>query len=117
LESIQLARKSNWPNEADAIEAAWKAFIDLPVVVLSHGGLVHGLAVLADGRLASGGQDGTIKLWPKEGTGAPVVLSRGSNVLSLAVLADGRLASGGVDGKIKLWRDDGTGAPVGAPAR
>ena len=27
------------------------------------------LAVLADGRLASGGQDGKIKLWPKEGKG------------------------------------------------
>ena len=52
------------------------------------------LAVLADGRLASGGKDGKIKLWPKEGTGEPVVLSHGSPVWSLAVLADGRLASG-----------------------
>jgi hypothetical protein len=33
-------------------------------VVLSHGGGgVSSLAVLADGRLASGGQDGNIKLW------------------------------------------------------
>ena len=59
--------------------------------------------MLADGRLASGGRDGKIKLWSKEGTGEPVVLSQGSSVLLLAVLADGRLASGGADGKIKAW--------------
>ena len=52
----------------------------------------------------SGGRDGNIKLWPKEGTGEPVVLSHGNSwALSLAVLADGRLASGGIgDGKIKF---------------
>jgi WD40 repeat protein len=59
--------------------------------------------VLADGRLASGGYDGKIKLWPKDGTGEPVVLTHGAAVRSLAVLADGRLASGGNDGAIKLW--------------
>jgi hypothetical protein len=32
-------------------------------VVLTHGGRVRSLAVLADGRLASGGGDGKIKLW------------------------------------------------------
>src|SRR6516225_7309921 len=65
---------------------------------------------LAD--LASGGQDGKIKLWPKDGTGDPVVLTHGAVVLSLAVLADGRLASGSGDGTIKLWPKDGTGEPV-----
>ena len=59
--------------------------------------------MLAEGRLASGGQDGKIKLWPKDGTGEPVVLTHGATVLSLAVLAEGRLASGGYDGKIRLW--------------
>ena len=75
-------------------------------MVLSHGDQVLSLAVLADGRLASGGHDGKIKLWPKEGTGEPVVLTHGGKVRSLAVLADGRLASGGGDGKIKLWLVD-----------
>jgi hypothetical protein len=61
LESIQLAHKSNLPTEADAIEIARSALIRLPLVVLSHGSEVRSLAVLADGRLASG--DSNIKLW------------------------------------------------------
>ena len=70
------------------------------------------LAVLPDGRLASAGLDGQIKLWPKDGTGEPVVLAHGSfPVTSLAVLPDGRLASGGLDGQIKLWPKDGTDEP------
>jgi WD40 repeat protein len=68
--------------------------------------------VLADGRFASGGEDGTIKLWPQEGTGEPVVLRQGSPIGSLGPLAAGRLASGGADGTIKLWPKEGTGEPV-----
>ncbi len=66
----------------------------------------------AGGR-GSGGEDGKIKLWPKEGNGEPVVLSHGGGgVLSLAVLADGRLASGDDDGNVKLWPKEGTGEPL-----
>ena len=80
-------------------------------MVLAHGAQVESLAVLADGRLASGGQDGKIKLWRKDGTSEPVVLSHGTEVQSLVVLPDGQLASGG-GGKIKLWPKDGTSEPV-----
>ena len=112
LESIALAHKINRPIEPDAVEASRGALARLPLQILSNGGRVESLAVLADGRLASGGDDGKIKLWPKDGQGEPVVLSHGSPVRSLAVLADGRLASGGDDGKIKLWPRDGVGEPA-----
>jgi hypothetical protein len=75
LESIELAHKLNRPAEADSVEAAASALIVLPLAVLSQGSRVLSLAVLADGRLASGGDDGEIKAWPKEDTGEPVVLS------------------------------------------
>jgi WD40 repeat protein len=68
--------------------------------------------VLADGRLASGGEDGKIKLWPKEGVGEPIILSHGSPVWSLAALADGRLTSSSEDGTIKLWPKETTGEPI-----
>ena len=84
--------------------------------MLSHGDEVWSLTVLPDGRLASGGNDGKVKLWPKDGIGEPAVLLHGSfqssRVLSLAILADGRLASGGDDGKIKLWSKDGVDEPM-----
>ena len=112
LESIDIARKSDRPAEADAIEAARSALVGLPLAVHSHGSPVRSLAALTDGRLASGGEDGNIKIWPKEDTGEPVVLSHGCSVRSLAVLSDGRLASAGDDGLIKIWPKEDIGEPV-----
>ena len=83
----------------------------------SSGHEVRALAVLPDGRLASGSYD-TIKLWPTGAAGEPVVLPHDSDgaVTSLAVLLDGRwLASGDQDGTIKLWPIGGTGDPVVLP--
>jgi WD40 repeat protein len=68
--------------------------------------------VLADGRLASGGEDGTIKIWSKDFNAEPKRLPRGSWVTALAAWPDGRLASGGNDGKIKIWPKDFVGEPV-----
>jgi WD40 repeat protein len=112
LESIGIARKGNRPSEVDAIETSRLTLTRLPLLALPHGSPVKSLAVLGDGRLASGGDDGRIKLWPKDGWGEPAVLTHGSPVLSLAVLEDGRLASGGDDGRIKLWPKDNADAPV-----
>jgi hypothetical protein len=100
-------RTGSWPAAAKTVRSssAPKEGTGKPVV-LSHGDWVRSLAVLVDGRLASGGDAGKIKLWPKEGTGEPVVLSHGGGVLSLAVLADGRLASGG---------EEKEGGPAGDP--
>jgi WD40 repeat protein len=110
LESIEIAQQRNWPAEADAIEPARSALIRLPLAVLPHGGgRVMSVAVLPDGRLASGGDDAKIKLWPKDGTGGPVVFSHDAHVRSLAVLRDGRLVSGGEDGRIELWPTGGYG--------
>ena len=47
-------------------------------MVLRLSATVLSLAVLEDGRLASGSEDGRIKLWPKDGAGEPAVLSHGA---------------------------------------
>jgi len=80
VEAMEMAGKAKRPVEADATEAATSALVGLPLMVLTHGAEVMSLAVLADGRLASGGYDGKIKLWPKDGTGEPVVLTHGAAV-------------------------------------
>jgi len=59
LESIALARKSSRPIEADAVETVRNTLIRLSLAVLQHGSPVQSLTVLRDGRLASGGQDGS----------------------------------------------------------
>jgi WD40 repeat protein len=69
-----------------------------------HASSVTALALLPDGRLASGADDGTIKLWdPATGQLQATLEGHSGSVMALAVLPDGRLASGAGDGTIKLW--------------
>ena len=67
-------------------------------------GSVNALCLLADGRLASGSGDGTIRLWDAA-TGAETARLEGhaGAVNALCLLTDGRLASGSRDGTIRLW--------------
>jgi WD40 repeat protein len=71
-----------------------------------HTGAVRGVALSADGRLlASGGTDGTGRLW-EVSTGRAVAILQGhtGTVWGVALSADGQLmASGGFDGTVRLW--------------
>jgi WD40 repeat protein len=74
---------------------------------------VNALAVLGDGRLASGSCDNTIRLWdPASGACERVFEGHLAWVWALAVLGDGRLASGSDDNTIRLWDPN---QPDGAP--
>jgi WD40 repeat protein len=69
-----------------------------------HDSYIRAVAVLPDGRVASGDSDGRVLLWDPAAPGAdPVELSRRERPIdSLAVLADGRLVIGGYDGKVHI---------------
>ena len=72
------------------------------------------LAVLPDGRLASGWQDGTVGLWdPATGAETTRLKAHTGSINVLAVLPDGRLASGSDLGSTVILWDPATGAETG----
>ncbi len=69
-----------------------------------HSEKVLALTVLPDGRLASGSDDKTIKLWDvTRGECVQTLSGHSYSVSALTLLSDGRLASGSWEKTIKLW--------------
>jgi WD40 repeat protein len=71
-------------------------------VTLSGGG--DSVAVLPDGRIASGSVDHAVRLWDPAHPAEPLVFEGHSDsVTALAVLPGGRIASGSNDTTVRLW--------------
>lgn len=82
-------------------------------VLRFHDGAVNAVAILADGRDVTAGEDGRIALWTP-GRQQPDAVLEGHKgpIVSLAVAPDGsRLASASWDGTIRVWPLGG-GAPL-----
>jgi WD40 repeat protein len=81
------------------------------------GGQLYRVAVLPDGRVVTGGNDGRVLVWDPAAPGAaPAELGRVAHwagVLAVAVLPDGRLVTGQADGRVLVWDPAAAGA---APA-
>jgi hypothetical protein len=68
-----------------------------------HRGAVTSAAFLDAGRLATGGEDGTVRLWEVGAVKPSSILRHDAPVRQIAVAPDGRLASACDDGTIHLW--------------
>jgi len=78
-------------------------------VIRFHDSAVNAVAILPDGRLATGGEDGRIAIW-RPGFGEPIQLFIGHTapIVALAVSPDGqRLASASWDRTVRVWPVDG----------
>ena len=75
-----------------------------PRTIGEHEGAVWSLAVLSDGRLATGSEDRTVRIWDVEsGKQLQVLEGHERAVWSLVVLSDGRLATGSEDRTVRIW--------------
>ncbi|HKI17804.1 MAG TPA: WD40 repeat domain-containing protein, partial [Isosphaeraceae bacterium] len=85
----------------------WRASLESPALVRTlsgHGRQVRALAVTGDGRVVSGSDDGTVKLWDlNSGQEQSTLSGHGGRVRALAVTGDGRVVSGSYDGTVKVW--------------
>src|SRR5687768_8761905 len=84
-----------------------KAQVKNTATFSGHTWHVNALAVLPDGRIVSGSDDKTLKLWDVAGKCLDTFRGHESSVMALAVLPDGRIVSGSSDKTLKLW--DGSG--------
>lgn len=101
-ELIPLSTPEGQRLQAEGVTTLLEAFA-------GHTDEVLALAVLDDGRLASGSWDKTVRIWDPAGRAEPVVLTgHTGGVTALAVLDDGRLASGSVDKTVRIWDPTGT---------
>ncbi|MEP7029767.1 MAG: c-type cytochrome [Pseudolabrys sp.] len=82
-------------------------------VMRFHDSAVNAVAILSDGKLVTGGEDGKIAIW-KPGDAAPLQVFTGHTapIVALAVSPDGkRIASASWDRTARIWPLDG-GAPT-----
>lgn len=74
-----------------------------PSATAHHQGYIWALAALGDGRLASGGRDGTIRLWNADGVLVRSLSGHEQSVLGLVEVGDGLLASVSRDRSLRFW--------------
>ena len=99
----QTAMRIREARGACPLTASLQQSEDLLRILTGHKSIINALAVLPDGRLASGADDGTIRLWdPASGACTATLEGHTGSVFALAVLPGERLASGAGDRTIRL---------------
>ena len=101
----------SWICRLSEVPSNWNA---LQQTLEGHSGAIYAVAFSSDGKLvASGSDDGTVKLWDTATGALQWTLEDHSGLVNaVAFSSDGKLvASGSHDGTVKLW-DAATGGPA-----
>ena len=79
-------------------------------VLTGHDGPVRAVAIAPKGTwLATGGIDGTVRIWAEDGTPRATLTDHNRRVYAVAIAPDGTwLATGAGDGTVRIWAADGT---------
>ncbi|MGE3822505.1 MAG: WD40 repeat domain-containing protein, partial [Isosphaeraceae bacterium] len=73
------------------------------VVLEGHGARVNAVAALGDGRVVSGSEDGTVRVWNLSTGDATVLAGHGGSVRGVAAWGHHGVVSGSDDGTVRLW--------------
>ena len=99
----------------DGILRVWR--IDRPAAperqLEGHEGAIFSLDYMADGRIVTGGADGTVRIWPARGSAELVLRGHTQEVTGVATFPDSSMVlSTSTDGTLRLWNAR-TGAFMG----
>ncbi len=72
-----------------------------------HEGLVYSICVTDDGKIVSGSDDGTVRVWDMEGKELAVCKGHEDLIRSVCVTKDGKIVSGSDDGTVRVWDMEG----------
>ncbi len=124
---IPLLPKSNvhaadWSPDGNHVAASDSMYVricdakslEMRHVLAGHTGTVKAIRYSPDGsKIATGGEDQSIRIWSADGKPGPILQGHEATVLGLAWVNDGSmLASAGADGTLRLWSADGTPGAV-----
>jgi WD40 repeat protein len=119
--ALLLAARANEVSHTAEAESALRETLGYAFgrgVLSGHSGPVNAVAVSPDGGLvASGGDDGTVRLWSSASRRQLQTIDAGpGRVLDVAISPNGRRLAASTDrGSVRLWDLSGTGAQSPAP--